>query len=57
MGHSCEIKCNKCDYIKIFRMGVGIMYSPYAMIDLDLSLLYITSYILKENSATSEEPY
>lgn len=35
MGHSFGIKCNECDYTKSFRMGIGMMYSPYALIDFD----------------------
>lgn len=35
MGYSFGIKCNVCNYKKNFKMGIGMMYSPYALSDFD----------------------
>ncbi len=35
MGNSVEICCDVCDYKKSFDLGVGMMYGPNNIIDID----------------------
>jgi ssDNA-binding Zn-finger/Zn-ribbon topoisomerase 1 len=35
MGSSFGISCRECDYSKNFKIGIGMMYSPYHLRDFD----------------------
>jgi hypothetical protein len=35
MGSSCLISCSKCFYMKELKIGIGMMYSPELLMDLD----------------------
>ena len=35
MGSSCLISCSECFYMKELKIGIGMMYSPELLMDLD----------------------
>ena len=45
MGQSFGISCRECDYTKNFRIGIGMMYSPYSLRDFDSEFALLPSLI------------
>lgn len=46
MGSSFGIKCKECDYEKQFKLGIGMMYSPGNLEDVD-SEFSLLPYLIK----------
>ena len=45
MGGSYEVSCKECDYTKRFMIGIGMMYSPQNIVDLDSEFALLTDLI------------
>lgn len=52
MGTSFEVYCLSCDYNKNFQIGIGMMYSPYNLLDFSSELALLPRLIHSEKKIT-----
>ena len=50
MGSNCLISCRECFYMREFRIGIGMLYSPEALKDLDSKYALLPDLIKSEET-------
>ena len=50
MGSSYAISCKNCDYSRSFMIGIGMMYSPYHLMDFEADNPILPSLIRSKKS-------